>query len=132
GFLGFRRWQARRGEVDPEVLGRQRAQKDAQLHLQNAHRHLEQNEARAFFDEVSRASLGYVSDKLHIEPSRLSKPLIRERLTAAGVEPPLIERFLQILQTCEMALFAGQDDPARMRSTYEEAEGVISELEGKL
>ena len=132
GFLGFRRWQSRRGEVDPEVLRRQRARKAAQLHLQNAHHHLEQNQARAFFDEVSRASLGYVSDKLHIEPSRLSKPLIRERLTAAGVEPPLIERFLQILQTCEMALFAGQDDPARMRSTYEEAEGVISELEGKL
>ena len=43
-----------------------------------------------------------------------------------------IDEFLKILQTCEMALFAGMDNASDMQSTYEKTVAVITGMEEEL
>ena len=43
-----------------------------------------------------------------------------------------IEKFMQIVKTCEMALFAGKDNAAAMNETYQNAIEVIAEIEAQV
>ena len=76
--------------------------------------------------------LGYVCDKLHIPRSSLSKANLQRRLEELQIDDSLVGRFMAIIQTCEMALFAGRADAAAMKDTYQSALQVIAEMEGQL
>ena len=90
---------------------------------------MDQQNSKAFYDEISRAMFGYVCDKLRIPFSELSKQNVRDRLQSLEVGDPMIQRFLSITQTCEMALFAGKDNAAAMSETYQNALEVVSGME---
>ena len=67
---------------------------------------LSENKKDAFYDEVLKALWGYISDKLNIPVSRLSKDNIEEKLRNHGVNEELIKEFLNALNDCEFARFA--------------------------
>lgn len=127
-----RRYQRRRETLDPKLLRRRRARKVARQRLQQAEQYRQLNEPRAFYDEVSKAMLGYVGDKLQIPGSEMTKENVRARLQTLGVEEASIEQFLSVIQTCEMALFAGKDNPEAMQETYEKALEVIASSEASV
>jgi len=132
GFLSvllIKRRQQQQANIDPAVLRRRKAQQVAQEHLAAAKTHLEQQQARAFYDEVSRAMQGYICDKLDLPTAELSKDKIREKLQELAVATEDIERFLNILQTCEMALFARKDNAEAMQSTYDDTIAMLSKIE---
>jgi len=132
GFLGvffMKRRQQQRANIDPALLRRQKAQQVAQEHLAAAKTHLDEKEARKFYDEVSRAMQGYICDKLNLPTAELSKAVIQEKLQKLEVAPEHIERFLHIIQTCEMALFARKDNAEAMQSTYDDTLTVLSKIE---
>jgi len=132
GFLGvffMKRRKQQRANVDPAILRRQKAQQVAQEHLAAAKTHLDEKEARKFYDEVSRAMQGYICDKLNLPTAELSKAVIQEKLEKLEVAPEHIERFLHIIQTCEMALFARKDNAEAMQSTYDDTLTVLSKIE---
>ncbi|MEO1623863.1 MAG: BatD family protein [Bacteroidota bacterium] len=129
GLLAFQRIQAKRELIDPSILRQRQAQKLAKKRLQQAKGFLDQQNKKAFYEEVSRALFGYVCDKLSIPLSELSKQNVRERLVSLSVDEQLIQRFLTIVQTCEMALFAGRDNAAAMGETYNETLDVIAAME---
>jgi len=56
---------------------------------------------------------------------------VREKLLSLHIEASQIEAFMKMLQTCEMALFAGMDNSAAMQSTYDNAISVIAGIESK-
>ncbi|MCB0592559.1 MAG: protein BatD [Lewinellaceae bacterium] len=132
GIVAAQRWRARRASVDPTLLRSRRARKVAQQRLSTAEQHLEAGNTRAFYDEVSKAMLGYVCDKLHIPRSSLSKANLQRRLEELQIDDGLVGRFMAIIQACEMALFAGREDAASMKGTYQDALKVITEMEGRL
>ncbi|MCB0641534.1 MAG: protein BatD [Phaeodactylibacter sp.] len=132
GGLGWKRRQAELANIDPGVLRQRRARKLAQEHLAAAKVHLDANAPRLFFDEISKGALGYLSAKLHIERSQLSKNNVRGKLESLNVDPQRIDTFLHILQTCEVALFAGQSDNQSMQDIYEKTEEVITNIETAL
>ena len=132
GVFFFRRMQEKQGNVDISILKSKKAGKEAQKRLATAHKHLTATDSRAFYDEVSKASLGYVCDKLNIPLSQLTKDNVREKLQSLSVSTPLIEDFMKVIQTCEMALFAGMDNSPAMQSTYEKAIAVISGIEQEI
>lgn len=129
GAIFVKRNQNRQLNVDKVQLRIKRARLEAQRRLKLAEQHLKANESRAFYDEISRALLGYVCDKLQIPGSELTKENVQEKLHALKVEEPLIQDFMQIIQTCEVALYSGKDNPAAMNDIYQQAIQNLSKME---
>jgi hypothetical protein len=106
-----------------------RARQEALQRLKTAEQHLKVNASRAFYDEISKALLGYVCDKLQIPGSELTKDNVREKLHSLNVDEVLINNFMQIIQTCEVALFSGKDNPTSMNDIYQQAVSTLSKME---
>jgi hypothetical protein len=132
GFLFFRQMQEKQRNLDIGLIRIKQANKEAQKRLATAHKHLQAADSQGFYDEVSKASLGYICDKLSIPLSQLTKENVREKLQSLQVSAPLIEDFMKVIQACEIALFAGMDNSPAMQSTYEKAMAVISGIEGEI
>jgi hypothetical protein len=129
GLLGWRRHRARQDDIDPSERRMQAARGVAQERLSLAKSHLKAGDSRAFYDEVSKAILGYVGDKLQIPRSSMSKSSLRQRLQELDLDESLIETVMSIVQDCEMALFAGQADAGKMETVYERATQAIAGME---
>lgn len=86
----------------------------------------------AFYDEVLKALWGYISDKLNIPVSRLSKDNIEEKLQNYGVNDTQINEFLDALNNCEFARFAPGDDNQAMDKVYSASLEVISKMENSI
>ena len=109
-----------------------KANKVAVKRLKLAGKLLTDNKKDAFYDEVLKALWGYVSDKLSIPMSRLSKDNIEEELRNYGVDDTLIAEFLKVLDNCEFARFAPADANQGMDKIYAEALDIISKMEGSI
>ena len=83
-------------------------------------------------DEVLKALWGYISDKLSIPVSRLSKDNIEEKLRNHGVSEELIKEFLNALNDCEFARFAPGDENQAMDKVYSSSIEVISKMENSI
>ncbi|MFK7775450.1 MAG: BatD family protein [Saprospiraceae bacterium] len=132
GALVYRQKLIREGSIDFELLKMQRAQKVAVQKLSQAEQLMTNQNSKGFYDEVSRASFGYVCDKLKIPMSELSKANIQDKLQSLNVSQNHIDSFIKIIKTCEMALFAGMDNSAAMQETYDNAKEVIIKIEEEL
>lgn len=113
-------------------LNFKQADKIALQRLSTAKNHLLSSATRAFYDEISKASLGYICDKMNIPLSELSKDNMREKLVSTNISPAQIEEFMRIIQTCETALFAGMDNSSDMQVTYDNAIRLISGIEEEI
>ena len=109
-----------------------KANKVAVKRLKLAGKLLSDNKKDEFYDEVLKALWGYVSDKLSIPMSRLSKDNVEEELRNYGVAEELIAEFLYVLDNCEFARFAPSDANQGMDKIYAEALDIISKMEGSI
>ena len=135
GFVGalfFKKKEAEKNNVSVEEMKMREAVRVAREKLSAGNKYMEEGNSRAFYDEVQRAFLGYVSDKLQIPPAEMSKSNVQQKLQDLKVSEGNVEAFIKILKTCEMALFAGMDNSAAMSETYQSAEQVIVSIEDEL
>lgn len=109
-----------------------KANKVASRRMKLAGKLLSENKKDAFYDEVLKALWGYISDKLNIPVSRLSKDNIEEKLINHGVNEELIKEFLNALNDCEFARFAPGDENQAMDKVYSTAIEVISKMENSI
>ena len=109
-----------------------KANKVAVKRMKLAGKLLAENKKDVFYDEVLKALWGYISDKLNIPVSRLSKDNIEEELRKYGVEDALIKEFLAALNDCEFARFAPGDDNQAMDKVYSASLAVISKMENSI
>lgn len=109
-----------------------KANKIATKKLKLAGKLLVENKKDAFYDEVLKALWGYISDKLNIPVSKLSKDNVEEKLTNYGVNNELIREFIHALNECEFARFAPGDESQAMDNVYTTALAVISKIEGSI
>ena len=132
GAFAYKQLSAKNGNIDIALLKSNRAKKVAIKRLATAKEFLEANKSKAFYDEVSRALLGYVCDKLSIPLSELTKDNVRQKLQSLKVQEQHIADYMGIIKITEMALFAGMDNSASMQETYQKSVKVISEIEAEL
>lgn len=109
-----------------------KANKVAVKRLKQAGKLLAENKKDAFYDEVLKTLWGYISDKLNIPVSKLSKDNIEEKLTNYGVNDDLINSFIDALNECEFARFAPGDENQAMDKVYTTALEVISKMENSI
>ena len=131
GVVVLNREKIKQSQLDAAVVKSKKAKKVAQKRLKTAEKYKKENKSRAFYDEVSRACLGYICDKLQIPLAELTKDNVKEKMQTMAIGETSIEKFMKVIQTCEMALFAGMDNSAAMQETYNNAVSAIAEIEEK-
>ena len=135
GFLGavaYKRMLLSRGEIDEVLLRQNEASKLAMKKLEKANEFMSKGDSRSFYDEISKALLGYTNDKLQISNAEMSKQKVSDELASREVSQVLIEKLTQVFKKSEMALFAGQADAQSMQATYDAASSVIVDIENDL
>jgi len=100
--------------------------------LKEASSHLQSNSNEKFYESVTRAFWGYLSDKLTIPASELSREKASEELTRHSVSGEIVERFVKILDTCEYARFAPGGGSSKMHELFTEATDVMSVMEKEI
>jgi hypothetical protein len=109
-----------------------KANKVATKRMKAAGKLLGENNKEAFYDEVLKALWGYISDKLSIPVSQLTKDNVSEKLAASGVSDELTKELLATLDECEFARFAPGDAGKTMDKVYTSAVSVISKMENTI
>lgn len=106
-----------------------KANKVATKRMKLAGKLLSENKVNEFYDEVLKALWGYISDKLNIPVSKLSRDNIEAELSGHGVSEDLIKEFIGALSECEFARYAPGNQNEAMDKVYSASVDVISKME---
>lgn len=109
-----------------------KANKVAVKRLKIAKRLLKENKKNEFYDEILKTLWGYMSDKLSIPVSQLSKENVATELSAKGVDEALVNELRDLLNDCEFARYAPGDAAAAMDKTYSNSIDIISKMENSI
>ncbi len=129
-WAALRQYAARKADV--VRTKNRKATKMALKRLYLANTFLKQNLYTAFYEELHKALLGFISDKLNIPSAELSRDRITEALKAGGVGDGLIDTFIGILDSCEFARYAPDAGHEAMAAHYESAVDVISSIDSNM
>jgi BatD DUF11 like domain len=128
GFIFYRRRDEQlRGNV--ALMKNRSATRIVTKRLGEAKKSLASNDTGKFYDEVSKALWGYMSDKLTIPQANLSRESVDAALRERGVSDEMGTQFSQTLDTCEFARFAPTEAAGEKQHLYDTAENLISSLE---
>lgn len=124
----------RRAALRADVAGSRNraAAKMARRRLALAGDFLQKNLYTAFYEELHKALLGFVSDKLAMDATDMTKENISARLCENGVTEGLAADFVSLLDACEYARYAPSAGHDAMSSHYESAVNVISSIDSSM
>ena len=129
-WFSLRKLAARRADV--VGTKNRKATKMALKRLQLANTFLKQNLYTAFYEELHKALLGFISDKLNIPVAELSRDRIAESLKEGNVEESSIDTFISILDACVFARYAPDAGHEAMEAHYKSALDVISSIDSNM
>jgi hypothetical protein len=129
--LFLRREHIRRNSDLTRVKNR-KAGKVAVKRLHNAELCLKNNEIDKFYDEILKAILGYLSDKLNIPVSDLTRSTAIATLTEQGIDGKLLDDLTHLLDKCEAAIYSPSSTETGAPDIYEGASQFIKSVENLL
>ena len=109
-----------------------RANKVARNRLKLAQSYLAKGLQAPFYEELHKALLGYVSDKLSIQFAEMQRDAIIELLESRGIQARERDELISLIEECEMARYSQQQSDGAMDGQYKRAIDIISTLENKL
>lgn len=118
-------------KLNADIQGRRlaNANKIARKRLKMADRYLTSHDNDKFYEEMLRATWGYLSDKLGIPASRLTRDNIAVQLSEYGAPQQLAESFINIIDECEMARYSPAQSDEQLENLYKEASKAMNEME---
>lgn len=129
-WLGLRRRAALKADV---ARTRNRgAVKMARRRLAAAGKYLQENLDTAFWEELHRALLGFVADKLGMDAADMSRENINRKLQDADASEAVAEEFCRLLDDCEYARYAPAAGQEAMSAKYDKAVAVVSEIDSSM
>lgn len=111
------------------LLRTKKANKVAVKRLKQAKRYMTEGKEAAFYEELMQALWGYVSDKLSMPLSVLTKENVGTELVALGADESFVKEFVSILNSCELARYAPGNDESNRSKLYDRAVAVINQME---
>ncbi|MCT4646511.1 MAG: BatD family protein [Carboxylicivirga sp.] len=121
-----------RENANVTLMKTKKANKVAIKRLKKSAQLLKTGEKEAFYEEVLRALWGYLSDRLSIPLSELSKDNAGEILKQSNVSTEVIREIMEILDTCEFARYAPASGTGEMDKLYNQTIATISKLENQI
>ena len=115
---------------DVAGMKKKKASKIAGKFLKSAKQSLEANNTNTFYEAITKALFGYISDKLHIPIAELNQNNIKEKLVQNNVNEQTIAALMDTIELCDMARFA----PVSIseQEVYNKAETIINQIEGEV
>lgn len=110
------------------LLRNRRANKVAVQRFRQAEKYMREMNRHAFYEEMLRALWGYMSDKLNIPVSNLTKEGIREELQRRGCPQQDAQHFTEIITRCDEAQYSPAEW-VQMNDVYAEGVRIISRIE---
>ena len=115
--------------ADVRRMRSKRASKVAQRRLKAARGFASRGDRNGFYAEMLNALWGYMSDKLSIPVSELSKDNINAELEQYGIDEQLRNESIALIDKCEFAQYAPELASDNMNAVLDEAAGIIDRLE---
>jgi hypothetical protein len=131
GILFLRREHIRRNS-DLSLVKNRKAGKVAVKRLHSASVCLKTGQIDKFYEEILKAIWGYLSDKLNIPVSELTRSNAISTLESKKIKEEEIKSLNNILDTCEFARFAPSASGAEAEKIYEGASQFIGSLENTI
>ncbi len=126
GIIIFQKERIRRN-ADIYAVRNRKARKLAQKRLSNAYKLMQANE-ESFYEEILKTLWGYLSDKLGINVSELSRILIHDKLQSISVSENILKQLWQVMDDCELARY-GTGFGGDKKTIYNTVINLISELQ---
>ena len=126
-FFALRKLDERRADV--AGTKNRAAAKMARKRLSQAGDFLQKNLYTAFYEELHKTLLGFVSDKLTMDAADMSKDNISAKLIDKGVSEGVASDFIGLLDACEYARYSPDSGHDAMNAHYETAVSVISAID---
>ncbi len=122
---------SRQARLAADVRGQRlaKAGKVAQKRLKLARQYMTAGDSDKFYAELLRAMWGYLSDKLSMPASQLSRDNISAQLTAYGASEATVSDILGVLDDCEMARYSPAQNSEAMNQIFDRASRAINSLE---
>jgi hypothetical protein len=114
------------------LMKNRKANKQAKKRLVTAAKYMKEDNRERFYDEIMKAFWGYLSDKLTIPVSELSKDSATLALSNKEIDPSIIKQLVELINICEYARYAPVGESSQPERLYNESIDVISKLEQKL
>jgi len=126
-FIAANRRAAR---LNADVAGRRtaKASKVARRRLKAAEAFMKAGDSDKFYEEMLRALWGYLSDKLSMPVSQLSRDNIIATLASKDYSEQSMSGLVEVLDDCEMARYT-PDSSKRMDNVYDRGVRIINNLE---
>lgn len=109
-----------------------KAGKVATRRLKVAKQKMQQKDKAGFYDEVLKALWGYLSDKLSMPVSELSKDNIATKLAECQVPDELIRECASLISDCEFARYAPSLSGFADEKVYDKAATLMNRLENAI
>ena len=124
-------WRLQQIKNNADVIGtkNRRAGKTSRKRLKKAAEFLKQNQKDAFYVEILSALWGYLSDKLAIPASDLSRENVSEKFAEKGINEEVSNQVIEVLDTCEFEHYAPETMSKPMDEVYAMAAQAIETLE---
>jgi hypothetical protein len=113
------------------LVRNRRANKVAVQRFRQAERYMREGNRHAFFEEMLRALWGYMSDKLNIPVSSLTKESIREELQRRGCPAEDAQLYTDIISRCDEAQYSPAES-IQMSDVYKQGVSIISRIESSI
>ena len=110
------------------LVRNRRANKVAVQRFRSAEKFMKGGNRHSFFEEMLRALWGYMSDKLNIPVSDLTKENIRQELQRRGVSAEQAQSFTDIISQCDEAQYSPAES-VQMEQVYANGVKIISHIE---
>ena len=127
GLFVARRIRDQRENIDPAVKRAQRAKKLAVAKLSEAKSSLDKGDISAFYTKLRKGLLEYLSDRINLPTSQLSKNDIQQLLENEGMHS-MIEPLLEIMRKGEQAIYASIA-PGHEQTDYDQSIHIIEQVE---
>lgn len=120
----------RKARLNADVLGQKtaKASKVARRRLKAAEGFMKSGNSEKFYEEMLRALWGYLSDKLAMPVSQLSRDNISATLASKGYSEESAGAIVSVLDDCEMARYT-PDSSSRMDEVFERGVNAINQIE---
>lgn len=128
--LALRKYIIRSSDV--RYVRNKKATKMAMKRLSAAQDYMKRNLYSPFYEELHKALLGYISDKLSMPAVDMSKENISAELQARGVSEEMRDACLGLIDACEFARYSPDAGNEAMQNHYKEAVKVISTIDGMI
>lgn len=118
--------------ADASAVKSRKATKMARKRLEIASKFLKSGDKNGFYDETGKAIWGYLSAKLKIPVSSLTKDSATDALKSANVKDETITDLITTIDYCEFARFARMDSGKSPEQLYSEVVTLITKVENEI